>query len=766
MEESTVIEVREMDSRQNILKGILNNKKLKMKKTIIALSALLGIAIVVLYGNHVNTGEMEKQLQQNLADVARQNAVILDTKISAKYELLNSLAKELCGVTPDTIDAKLDYFKIFIEDYNLKRFAFCFPDGTTYSTDGESTDLSYRKFYQAGLEGKCYITGILEDALRAEHSQVNVMTIPLFDETGNVSGVFGLAYDTDAFNESLQIDSFDGQGYSCIVNESGEIMAAMGNDELVLSHDIFEDILNTDVQNEQAVENLQEQMEQKKEGGGTLYLSGKNYYYCVPVDLMDGTVTWYILTIVPADMLNQRTTPIQMNQYRTSIGVMILVVIGAVLMIMYIKEQHGQMIRFAYEDPLTGGINYAKFCMDMEGRNKRQGYLIALDITNFNNITIASGEEASAAMIKETWRIISSSLQKDELAGHVRDDMFLLFVSASDEEKLIQRIEWISEQISEKARDFQVYGIHAGYGIYPMSGTESINEAYSKAKLAREYVIAGTEQQYAFYDDTDRVKRQYEKQLEERFPSALEREEFEVWYQPKYSASDCTIVGSEALVRWRKENGEMISPGEFIPLFERDGKIMKLDEYMFRTVCWQQKKRLDEGKVVYPVSVNVSRASLYCIDIHKRYSEIMRECGIDPQYIQIEVTETIMEEKTDISELLNKFRQMGIKVLMDDFGTGYSSLATLSTQCFDTLKLDKTLIDHIGDKDGETLLYHIIRMGQEMGLHITAEGVEKQEQHKFLQNLKCDDIQGFYFSRPIPKDEYEDMLNQFDASVE
>lgn len=760
------IGVQKMDNRQNLRNSILDSKKLEVRKIVIVLSVLLGISIVVLYGNHVNVREMENQLQHNLEDVARQNAVILDEKISTEYDLLNSLAKELEGVTQDTIEEKLEQFEIYMQDFHLKRFAFCFPDGSTYSTDGKVTNLSYREFYQAGMDGKCYITGVMNDALRMERSQVNVMTIPMFDEAGNVSGVFGLTYDTEEFNESLQIESFDGQGYSCIINEQGEIMAAMGNDALELSYNIFEDVLATDAQNEQTIENLQQQMAQKKEGSGTIYLSGKNYYCCIPVDLMDGSVTWYILTIIPSGVLNQRVTPIQMNQYMTSLGVMLLVAIGAVLIIMFIKEQHTQMVCFAYEDSLTGGANFAKFCLDMEGRNRRQGYLIALDITNFNNITIAAGEAASAAMIKETWKIISNSLQKEELAGHVRDDMFLLFLAASDETELIERMEQISEQISAKVRDFQVYGIQAGYGIYPMAGTETIEKAYSKAKIAREYAMYSPELHYAFYSETNRVKRQYEKQLEERFPAAIAGEEFEVWYQPKYSASDCSIVGSEALVRWREEGGEMISPGKFIPLFERNGMIMKLDEYMFRMVCRQQKKRLDEGQVVYPVSVNISRASLYCIDIHKRYSEIIRESGIDAKYIQLEVTESIMEDKTEIRELLNKFREMGIKILMDDFGTGYSSLATLSTQCFDTLKLDKTLIDHIGSKDGETLLYHIIRMGQEMGLHITAEGVEKQEQHKFLQNLKCDDIQGFYFSKPMPKDEYENMLNNLKLSLE
>lgn len=751
-------EVFHTDKGQNISKKLKSSTNVEKKKVIVILLVLLSITAAVFCNAHFNVEEMEAQLQQNLADVARQNAVILKEKIDAKYELIHSLTKELADVTTETIDEELGYFKVFMEDFHLKRFAFCFPDGTTYSTDGEVTDLSYREFYQAGMEGRSCITGVLTDALRAEHGPVNVMTVPLFDETGNVSGVFGLAYDTEVFNEAMQIDSFEGKGYSCIINESGEIMAGMGNDALKLSYNIMEVALEADAQNAQAVENLRSQMEQKKEGSGILYLSGKNYYYCVPVDLMDGSVTWYILTMIPSAVLNERVMPIQMSQYLTSFGVAISVLAGALLIIWFIKKQQEQMMRFAYEDPLTGGANFVKFCMDMENRKKREGYLIAVDITNFNNITIAAGEEASDAMLKEMWNIIRSSLRREELAGRVRDDMFLLFLSAPNEDTLIERMEQISGQIGEKSRDLCVYGIRAGYGIYPVSGEETIENAYSKAKLAREFAASKPQLHYAFYNEVNRVKTQQEKQLEERFPEALENEEFEVWYQPKYSAADCAVVGSEALVRWRSENGEMVSPGKFIPLFEQNGMIVKLDEYMFGMVCRQQKKWLDEGKVVHPVSVNISRASLYGTDVERRYGKIMQECGIEPQYIQLEVTETVMEEKTDICELLNRFRQMGVKILMDDFGTGYSSLATLSTQCFDTLKLDKTLIDHIGTKDGETLLYHIIRMGQQMGLHITAEGVERQAQLEFLQHLKCDDIQGFYFAKPMPVEEYETIV--------
>lgn len=203
-----------------------NGKNWSSRKIIIVLSVLLCIILIFFSSATANVREVQNQLQQNLTDVAAQNAEILHTKIKTEYDLINGLSKELENVSHDNIEAHLDHFKILMEDFNLKRFAFCFPDGTTYSTDTKgSTDLSYRDFFQAGMQGKSYITGVLTDALNDEHTPVNVMTIPVQDDTGNITGVFGLAYDTNVFNESLQIESFEGQGYSCVINGNGEIMA-------------------------------------------------------------------------------------------------------------------------------------------------------------------------------------------------------------------------------------------------------------------------------------------------------------------------------------------------------------------------------------------------------------------------------------------------------------------------------------------------------------------------------------------------------------
>ena len=733
-------------------------KNITGKKFVSILTALLAIVIAVLISSYVIFNELETQLQQNLKDVATQNALALHNKIHSNYDLLQSLSHTMHGVTPDTIEEKLSSFEIFLEAYDLKRFAFSFPDGISYSTDGGVAELSYREFFQRGMNGKGSITGILKDALEEHHNLVNVMTIPIIDANGQVEGVFGLTYDSQNFNNALQISSFDEQGYSCAINSEGQILIAMGNETLQLSENIFTDVLSKDSRNQQVIVKLQEQMKTNTSGGGTLYLTEKNYYHCLPVSLLGGDVTWYMLTIIPADVLESRTTPIQHSLYWMAFIVTICILIGVSFIYNLSKEQKIMMFRYAYEDSLTKGANYAKFCVDLKKKRDRQGYLVSMDITNFNHINIAAGKAAGDQMLCDIWQILTRELQSDELAGHVQEDVFSIYLKAENKNLLIERLEQISAQIHRRAKELQIKGIHSRYGIYEIQRFENPEAAYRKAQVAREQVRLQRDHHYAFYHEMDHERLEQNRQFEERFEDALAEGEFEVWYQPKYSAASEKIVGSEALVRWREKDGSIISPGRFIPLFEQNGMITKLDEYVFHAVCRQQAEWLANGQKIFPVSINLSRASLYYDDVVEKYKTIMEEYNISPDYIQIEITESALQGMSNIQELLEQFRKLGIHVLMDDFGTGYSSLATLNMQCFDTLKLDKSLIDHIGDKNGETLLYYVISMGQKLGLHITAEGVENKLQLEFLKELHCDDIQGFLFAKPMPSEQFEQIL--------
>lgn len=735
-------------------------KKITVKgvvKIVTILFLLIAIYGTVLYSTNLIERDLKEQLEQNLADVANQNALALYNQIHAKQQVLESLIAQLTQMDGDMAE-NVNRLNVFAEYYGLVRLGYCSPDGRTNTTDGVVVDLSFREFFQRGMKGKNTITGVLRDAMSEAHGNITIMSSPMFDEKQNILGVFGITYSCSDFNDALAIECFEGRGSSCAVNENGEIMVAMGDEDFRLSQNLFTDVLAKDKRNEKSIEQLRTLMQEKGEGGGTFYISGENYYYCVPVSLMDGEATWYMLTIIPNSLLEERMAPIQKNLHRMHLFSVIIILAGIVLFILLSRERQRMIMRLAYIDPLTGGPNYAKFSMDMAGKRIKQGYMVSMDIANFNNINIAAGKSCGDEMLKNIWEALHGILKDGEKAGRVREDRFVAFLMAADKKALSERLKVISKRIRILARDLQVPGIRPYFGVYQMPGGESVDDAHSKAKLAGGFIKGNPKKNYAFYDEIDHEELLQNQRLEEKFEDALKNHAFEVWYQPKYSAAGKKLVGSEALVRWRDNDGKLISPGKFIPLFERNGAIARLDEYIFRNVCVQQKKWESEGICIYPVSVNLSRASLFYADIVEKYQAILEDYGLKPRFVQLEVTESAVEGRENIGELLGQFRDIGIRILMDDFGTGYSSLATLNMDCFDTLKLDKSLIDHIGDKKGETLLSHVIRMGKEMGLHITAEGVENSMQLEYLCRMECDDIQGFYFARPMPAQEYEEIL--------
>ena len=725
----------------------------KKAKFLIVISAAVLVLITILFFTNKVEENVRAQLEQNLEDVANQNAMALRNQIHSNELLLNGLAAELME-SEDQTEAVTKYCN-FVESYGLKRLGYCQPDGITTSTDGVKVDLSHRNFFQRGMQGKATITGVLTDAMSEEHGKITVMSIPMKDNAGQVQGVACMTYDSDAFNDTLQMQSFEGKGYSFAVNENGEVMVSMGNDGLRLSANLF-DILKQNPENDKVLAEIKKE----KKAGGKLYLSQEEYFYATPVKLMGGEVTWYMFTVVPSDYFEERFDETRRNLYRMDLLVILLIVVSVWGFMWISREQRLETIRLAYTDPLTGDANYAKFCQVVNSQHGRQGYLISMNVQNFSNVNIAAGRAVGDSMLMSIWQVLKNAVGTNEMAARVREDYFAVFMEASTEERLIQRTEAISAKVHELAKKIQVPGVYLQYGICELKEDELVEDGYAKARLACDFAGGDHTKRYVFYRDINQAALYEDQELEERFDEALETHEFEVWYQPKYSVSGAEMVGSEALVRWRNKDGSLISPGRFIPLFEKNGMIARLDEYMFRSVCCQQAKWKEEGYPILPVSVNLSRASLYYSDLVEKYENIIKEYQLDARYVQIEVTESAMEGKTDILKVLGQFRKIGVQILMDDFGTGYSSLAVLNTRCFDTLKLDKSLIDHIGEEKGETLLYHVISMGKQLGLNITAEGVENTMQLEYLQKLHCDDIQGFLFARPMPKEDFEKEMKK------
>lgn len=721
---------------------------------VLVLSLIMGAVIRCSY---TVQRDLDVLVDKNIEDVSHQNAQALQSEIKDKQNLLNNMIT----IVQDTTRSESDRYMILekmVEGYGLKRAGICQTDGSTTGTDGTFANLSERQFFKDGMKGKSSISSVLRDAMGKEKEEVIVMTSPLM-KNGTVTGVFGMTYDADVFSQSLLSSSFAGNGYCCVINQYDQVVVSAGNDNIQVSKNFFQDVVGKDSDNNEVANTLRDAMEKKISASGTIKLGENNYYHATPVTLLDGDVTWYVVTFVPTSYFQAREDSILGNLKKMNIVVFIFILVGLLIYLLINRKQEKTIQSLAYIDPTTGSDNYARFLQKMGNLRIREGsYVVALQILNFDNANIAVGKVSSDELLKKIAEILEDALIEGELSAHTRDEVFVLYFGPMDTSLLLRRLNRISEKIKDLAKDNGISGIFPNYGIYRMEPEEKASEAYAKAKLAVTFIQEGSGKSYAFYSELDRQQLVRRQELEENFDSAIANRNFEVWFQPKYSPDGILLMGSEALIRWRDNDGNLISPGEFIPLFEQNGYIAKLDEYVFRMVCEHQKYWRDNGYEIRPVSINLSRASLYHAGLVDRYLAIMEEYEMDSDYIQIEITESAIHGKKKITDILEDFRSHGIRILMDDFGTGYSSLSTLNLNCFDTLKLDKSLIDYIGDEKGEILLDHVINMGHELGLHITAEGVENGDQLTYLCRLKCDDIQGFYFARPMPASNFEEKI--------
>jgi len=413
-----------------------------------------------------------------------------------------------------------------------------------------------------------------------------------------------------------------------------------------------------------------------------------------------------------------------------------------------------QMIKALEIDDTTGLFTRQAFYNHVEAlldRYPNASYdLVVTDVENFKLINGIYGRGFGDKVLKYLAEQYSE-VSKDGICGRIGADQFALFVPSVNGEKVGPYYD-MADRIRNNA---PVPYLTIRYGInYNVDRADSAGDMCDKALLAMRSKKNFHDDPISYYNSDVIQKNLRAQTFESEFERALAENRFVVWCQPKYNAHTKAMTSAEALVRWRIAEDNYISPAEFIPVFEADGLIVKLDEYIFRFVCDKQKKLLDQGLDPMPISVNMSRATLFSPGEVERYQEMIEKVNIPKRLVPIELTESATIETEQVDRLVDKLKTAGFVLHMDDFGAGYSSLSNLNSLHYDAIKLDKTLIDGIGTPRGEEIIRHLIGMTHFFQMEVIAEGVEQRAQYTFLKKLDCDTIQGYYFSRPVPFDEF------------
>lgn len=413
----------------------------------------------------------------------------------------------------------------------------------------------------------------------------------------------------------------------------------------------------------------------------------------------------------------------------------------------------------AERDWLTGIYNRETFYEKLEemiANNPNVEYVLELwNIDRFKVVNELFGSVTGDKVLIEFAEYLDKRMRHIGLYGRLDADRFAVCISKKELEKSWEEVQYILKN------GFTVpeinYPIYLHLGLYQIEDKSlSANKMCDRARLAIQSVRWNYINRWAYYSDELKDSLLSEQELVNEMEKAISKNQFYVNYQPIFSARSNELVSAEALVRWRHPEKGIISPGDFIPLFEKNGFITKLDFYVWESVCRFLAENKKNGIQNVPISVNVSRINLYNKDLCKVMEGLLEKYGIEPKFLKLEITESAYTENPEqLLSAMAVLQNRGFKVLMDDFGSGYSSLNMLKDVPVDILKIDMKFIDNLDTSERACkILYNIIQMAHGLNMEIVAEGVENDNQFELLKRMGCDCIQGYYFSRPLGQREF------------
>ena len=434
------------------------------------------------------------------------------------------------------------------------------------------------------------------------------------------------------------------------------------------------------------------------------------------------------------------------------------VILHRVASIIKLRETAAMVNLFQY-DRLTGLFSREFFYEKVRERLREdpegEYSIVCSNIVNFKLYNDSFGVAEGDRLLRETADAMRRAVEPSGICGRFGADRFICLQESGKEAR--DRAAFDADQMEfGKGRN-----VVMKWGVYEITDRSvPVEQMCDRANLAVDSIKNQYNCHFAVYDDVLRGKLLREQAITEAMETALNEGQFVVYYQPKYSLNNDCLAGAEALVRWVHPELGFLSPGEFIPLFEKNGFITRLDRYVWENVCATLRLWREKGYPQLSVSVNVSRADVYHTDLADTLLEIIRKYGVEPAQLHLELTESAYTENpAQILSTVEHLRELGFIIEMDDFGSGYSSLNMLNQMKLDILKLDMKFIRSETSKPMEQgILRFIVGLARWLNLSVVAEGVETREQLERLREIGCDYVQGYFFARPMPAGEFEKLL--------
>lgn len=723
------------------------NKKFSIKIIFILILWIFSL-LCILFFNKYTDKKLENRTLNLIERLSDESSIYINKTIENKFTTLETISEHIS--TEDLLNPQeiIKSFSSIVEDHELKRLAITTTSGIAYCDNGEIIDVSDSDYFKASMDGKRYISSVVPS--KADGKRTNIFSVPIFRDN-KVVAILWASILTDDFYKELGLDTISELGATFIIDSEGNIIASKEHIKSTSENfNLFE------IMNDEVLEIVQVDLKNANKGKVKLKLNHENNF--IYYDKLDYSNWWVISFIsnkfIKSDSYNIMKTVTIFN------FVMILLISGTFIIIFNKdKKSYSKLKAMAYIDTITEGKNdiflknnISKFI------NKKDNFaFISLEIVNIKNIVAIRGLKNTEFLLKEIYSYLYNILNKEEIIVHSYLGEYKLLMKYTNIKELAQRLEKIDFSKTDNNLRFVI-------GIYLVNEPSiSYEDMCSYVSIAKETLKSNninnnTNNKYMVYNEKMH-KREIDKiKLEEDIKNGIISKEFKAWFQPKYGKDGKTLIGAEALVRWYKY-GSIISPYIFVPMCEANGLIREIDELVFEDVCKNIRRWIDDNKNVVPISLNLSRNYLNKVNFIDNLEKYIYKYKVPKDLIHFEITESSLagnEEK--LKDIVSLLHERGYLVSVDDFGVGYSSIKAISYVNFDILKIDKSFIDGIGEEKWENIIKYTINLANSLGMTVVAEGIESEEQYKFLSDCNCDMFQGYYFNKPMDSENFSKFI--------
>ena len=730
-------------------------KEHKKQIAVIVCILIILITVGVIYMTYM-IKRIEANTNNSIKTIVKNDASNLKAEITEQKAILQSITNQI--LTDNIVDEEKIFDMYERSDITSKfvRMGIMYEDGSTITNDDYRVDYSDEKenFF---ANNKIHVFENRISKINGEEINIYSQAIDIKNEKIAIL----LIVSTDSYKNTFSNKIFEGEGFSYIVDETGKIVvsANIGKGKGDLLENISQMLIGASKERFEANRTvIEKNIKSGISGARTLQTENGKYYMVYEPIEVNG---WTIVSFIPSKAIAGEINKALIATFIISIiAILVILSICIYIVVLYNKKQK-QLYKYAYIDPVTQKGNIYYFRKNGQEKLEKEDvsnlYIAILDINKFKMINKAYGYKTGDEILFGIGESLKQILGNNSIISRYSNDYFsMLFECKEDIFVLLNKIIKSVENLKIKGN---IYNLSANMGIYKVKKEDkNISEIMDKAIIAHSASKGDVFDKYHIYDKKMEEELELESKIEQTMYQSLMKKEFKAYYQPKFYTKDETLYGAEALVRW-KHGEELIPPNKFIPLFEKNKFILKLDLYIFEQVCQDMKMWKEKyGKDII-VSVNVSRQHFMEEHFLEKYLMIATKHGINPNNIDLEITESsAIDDGIDILEIMRKMKQLGFLISIDDFGTGYSSLSMLQDMPADILKIDKSFVDKIG-KNENNIVDYILNIAKELKIKTIAEGVETKEQREYLLVKGCDIIQGYYYSKPLPEEEFEKYFN-------